>query len=115
MENIILSEGSFADALRKDLVEQYLKDVSESDILHDISEKPDYDLLLEPYHSEGYEYQTYIQYIDEHTFKYYEGFSSYCWKGFRKQKQHAFRISKCDFLSWSSNYCRRCYLAYTTQ
>lgn len=92
MSNTILTEGSFADALRKDLVGNFLKTISDDDIsdddISDISEIPDYDLLLEPDHFEGYEYQTTIQYIDENTFKYYEGFSTYCWNAFKKQKQY---------------------------
>lgn len=87
-ENNCFPEGSFADALRKDLIEQFLKNISDDDIKEELSEEPDYDLLLEPDHYVGYEYQTYIQYIDDNTFKYYEGFSKYCWVGFKKQSQY---------------------------
>ena len=83
-----LPEGSFADALRRDLIDQYLKNISDEDIKEELSDEPDYDLLLEPDYYDGYEHQTYIQYINDKTFKYYEGFSSLCWKGFKKQTQY---------------------------
>jgi len=87
-ENDCLPEGSFADTLRKDLIEQFLRNTLDDDIKEELSEEPDYDLLLEPDHYDGYEYQTYIQYIDDNTFKYYEGFSNHCWIGFKKQSQY---------------------------
>ena len=87
-QNNCLPEGSFADALRKDLIEKYLNNISDEDIKEELSDEPDYDLLLEPDHYDGYEYQTYIQYIDEKTFKFYEGFSKLCWSGFKKQSQY---------------------------
>jgi len=98
-----LAEGSFADALRKDLIETFLKSVQDEEVREELSEEPDYDMLLEPDHYDGYEYQTYIQYIDDKTFKMYEGFSSFCWKGFKKQKQYK-GMSKRDILeSYISN------------
>lgn len=84
----LLPEGSFADALRKDLIDQYLKNIEDSDTKEELSEEPDLDLLLEPDHYEGYQHQTYIQYVDDNTFKYYEGFSKLCWNGFKKQNQY---------------------------
>lgn len=83
-----LPEGSFADAARKDLIDAYLKNIEDDEFREELSEEPDYDLLLEPDHYDGYEYQTYIQYIDNDTFKFYEGFSKLCWGGFKKQKQY---------------------------
>jgi len=91
--NTCLPEGSFADALRKDLIEKYLEDIEDEDIREEYSEDPDYDLLLEPDHWDGYEYQNYIQYISQNEFWVYEGFSSYCWEGFKKQKQYK-KLSK---------------------
>jgi len=93
-ETNCLPEGSFADALRKDLIEQFFKNISDDDIKEELSEEPDYDLLLEPDHYDGYEYQTYIQYIDDNTFKYYEGFSKHCWDGFKKQSQYKGKTKK---------------------
>ena len=87
-KNNCLLEGSFADALRKDIIEVYLKNINDEFYREEFSEKPDFDMLLEPDHYDGYEYQTYIQYIDYNTFKYYEGFSELCWNGFKKQKQY---------------------------
>jgi hypothetical protein len=87
-KNDCLPEGSFADALRKDLIEQFFKNISDDDMKEELSEEPNYDLLLEPDHYYGYDYQTYIQYIDDNTFKYYEGFSKHCWDGFKKQSQY---------------------------
>ena len=86
--NNCLPEGSFADALRKDLIKEYLNNIEDKEIKEELSEEPDYDLLLEPDHYDGYEYQTYIQYVDDNTFKYYEGFSKLCWGGFKKQTQY---------------------------
>jgi hypothetical protein len=77
-----LPEGYFADAARKDLIDAYLKNIENDD------------LLLEPDHYDGYEYQTYIQYIDNDTFKFYEGFSKLCWGGFKKQKQYKGKSEK---------------------
>ena len=93
-ETNCLPEGSFADALRKDLIEQFFKNISDDDMKEELSEEPDYDLLLEPDHYDGYEYQTYIQYIDDNTFKYYEGFSKHCWDGFKKQSQYKGKTKK---------------------
>jgi hypothetical protein len=79
-ENIL----SPADELRKEIIKYFLNTEDKSKL----SEKPDYDMLLEPFHYLGYDYQTYIQYIDNNTFKVYEGFSNDCWKGFKKQPQY---------------------------
>ena len=97
-QNNCLPEGSFSDALRKDLIEQYLKNIEDEEIKDELSEEPDYDLLLEPDHYDGYEYQTFIQYVDDNTFKYYEGFSKLCWGGFKKQIQYK-GMSKEDIIN----------------
>ena len=83
-----LIEGSYADSIRKDMIEQYLKNILDEDTKEELSDDPDYDLLLEPTHYLGYEYQTYIQYIDDNTFKYYEGFSKQCWNAFKSKAKY---------------------------
>lgn len=88
MEEDYILESSFADSLRKDMINDFLQKIQDDEEREELSEPPDYDLLLEPDHFDGYEYQTYIQYVDENTFKYYEGFSVDCWFGFMKQPQY---------------------------
>lgn len=81
----LLPEGSFADSIRKEMISDFFKGVEEDSEYNE--EEPEYDGLLDPHM--GYEYQTYIQNdLRNGRFIYYEGFSSYCWKSFMKQKQY---------------------------
>jgi hypothetical protein len=71
----------FSDALRTDMVDEVLKKIKNGDIdeLEFHTEEPNYDDLLDPWN--GYEYQTFIQYIpDENKMIYFEGWSKECWK-----------------------------------
>lgn len=87
-DNCKVKEGSFADAIRKDLIENFLSKIDDDDEINYLSENPDEDLLLEPDHYDGYEYQTYIQYISPNEFIYWEGFSNHCWRAFLNQTQY---------------------------
>ena len=84
-DDCLLPEGSFADGVRHGLIQDFLKCV---DIDPQCNEdEPEIYDLLDPHM--GYDYQTYIQNdIKNNRFIYYEGFSSYCWKAFMKQKQY---------------------------
>jgi hypothetical protein len=83
--NCLLPEGSWADAIRHDLILQFFEDVNIDDEYN--IDEPEYDLLLDPH--DGYDYQTYIQNdLDNGRFIFYEGFSLYCWKSFLSQKQY---------------------------
>jgi len=81
----VMPEGSFADGIRKGLIDDFFNCVkidSECNI-----DEPEYYDLLDP--DMGYDYQTYIQNdLVNNRFIFYEGFSSYCWKSFMKQKQY---------------------------
>jgi hypothetical protein len=80
-----ISEGEFADALRKDLIKEFLDNVKKDKYYNE--DEVDIDSLLGPY--EGYRHQTYIQNIKPgKEFIIYEGFSEYCWKSFLNQKQY---------------------------
>jgi hypothetical protein len=71
----------FSDALRTDMVEDVLKKIKsgDEDDLEFHLEEPNYNDLLDPW--DGYEYQTFIQYIpDENKIIYFEGWSKECWK-----------------------------------
>jgi hypothetical protein len=73
------TSNSFADALRTDMIEDFLKEVEE-DPEYNIDEPEIIDLLDT---DDGYNWQTYIQNdLENGIFIYWEGFSKYCWKAF---------------------------------
>jgi hypothetical protein len=69
----------FSDALRMDIMEEFLVELKRGDqeFLEEHEDDPDTDMLLDPH--EGYDKQTYIQYKDKKVI-YWEGWSDYCWK-----------------------------------
>jgi hypothetical protein len=71
----------FSDDLRSDMVEDVFKKIQSGDVdeLEFHIDEPNYDELLDPW--DGYEYQTFIQYVpDENKIIYFEGWSKECWK-----------------------------------
>jgi hypothetical protein len=71
----------FSDALRTDMVEDVLNKIKKGDEggLKFHIDEPNYNELLDPW--DGYEYQTFIQYVpDENKIIYFEGWSKECWK-----------------------------------
>lgn len=94
-ENIVLSPS---DQIRSDMIKNYLEEIKDVDEKEELSNQPDYNLLLEPDHYYGYEYQTYIQYINDTTFKYYEGFSNECWQAFKTKDEYK-NLSKIEIIN----------------
>jgi len=71
----------FSDALRTDMVINVINKIKkgDEDELEFHIDEPNYDELLDPW--DGYEYQTFIQYVpDENKIIYFEGWSKECWK-----------------------------------
>jgi len=77
-------EYSFADAMRMDSILEFLDDIKDDP--DDIDPEPDEYYLLDPH--DGYEKQTYIQNLGNGVFKFWEGWSKYCWRAIYHQKQY---------------------------
>lgn len=93
-ENIELAPS---DQIRSDMIKNYLDEIKDEEEKEELSYPPDYNLLLDPDHYFGYEYQTYIQYINDNTFKYYEGFSNECWRAFKSKDEYK-NLSKTEII-----------------
>jgi hypothetical protein len=69
-----------SDIMRVSIVEEKLEEWDEyEDEKESDSEVPEFDSLLDP-SMEGYNKQTYIQYIDDNTLIFWEGWSNLCWE-----------------------------------
>ncbi len=84
LKHLKLFENYTSDIIRMDIVKEVLDKIKNNNI-DDIEEDPDMDSLLNPY--DGYDQQTYIQYIDNNII-YWEGWSSYCWDALYEKPEY---------------------------
>lgn len=74
----------FADAIRMDYILEFLENVVDDPEYN--NEEPDTDDLLDPH--DGYNHQTYIEQLENGEFKYWEGWSIYCWKAIYNKPEY---------------------------
>lgn len=69
-----------SDGIRLDMINDTIKEwESDEEYKEECREEPEFDLLLDPY--DGYESQSYIQYINDNELCFWEGWSDLCWNG----------------------------------
>lgn len=86
----------FSDALRTDMVVEVLNKIKKGDEneLEFHIDEPEYNYLLDPW--DGYDKQTFIQYIpEENKIIYFEGWSKECWKSLYAKPEYK-KLSKED-------------------